>query len=186
MDWQKVLINGLAFVIVAFGLYWVFSGGPKVSDYGLINSYETCLKAGYKVTPGQPNRCSLPNGEIYFESKPWAQVCSKDSECGSGGVCLGGQCQKFRPDNSCVRDSDCRLIDQTLKYDCCQAGSCQPKDYSQDRWVAVNAAKFDSLKAQACQSQACGIIPQCIARPENQAYEARCVGGTCEKLPVRQ
>lgn len=187
MDKIKLYIfNFLALLIVFFFFYWIFAKQGQ-QQYGFINDFRTCVKAGYPVMESNPRRCRVPNGEIYVEPSVITQQCVNDTDCGQGKFCGQGMCQDFVLDSSCQKDGDCKLINKDLNFGCCWAGVCDPVDYSNPKWVAVSRGWFEPARTQACASQpACGTRPMCPAQLANDSYEARCVGGLCTKLPVRK
>jgi hypothetical protein len=62
-------------------------------------------------------------GQEYIESTKEKQGCVDDSECGAGGYCVNGRCQRGKEKQGCVDDSECG----DSGY--CVTGKCQP-----NRW----------------------------------------------------
>lgn len=85
----------------------------------------------------------------------------------------------------CSIDDDCVLVNQDLGLDCCGVNECQPVDYSQDKWVAVNS-KWRGELCKSIWSKGWNECPSCQPRPVNENFKAICQNGTCQKVPLSQ
>jgi hypothetical protein len=83
---------------------------------------------------------------------------------------------------SCSNNTDCMLVDKKLGFGCCYAGACQPIDYAEKKWIALNKEWFQGIRAKHCPSPAdCGPAPLCAVRVVNDNYLAKCVRNVCTK-----
>lgn len=115
-----------------------------------------------------------------------AQGCTYYSGCEPGSYCRNGACAQIVPNIVCGSDNDCVLMNRDLGLGCCWAGACQPVDYSLTNWMAVNKSWIEGLKAENCPSrEECGPAPMCPIRLINDSFEARCVSGACQKVPLQ-
>ncbi|MDP2648253.1 MAG: hypothetical protein Q8P35_03375 [Candidatus Yanofskybacteria bacterium] len=159
--------------------------GPK--DDALITSFQECADAGHPVLDTFPRICKLPSGETFVEEVV-IRTCQEDSDCSEGLSCQGGICTDFAVEISCQLDSDCEIINRSLKFACCWAGACDVVDYSEPKWVAVNAKWYSDQKATACPSaRECGPVPLCRDAKAvvvgEESYEAQCIANACQKVP---
>lgn len=69
---MKKIIYGIAAlaILIAIG-YSVFNWiGKKPSPAIVINSFEECASAGYKITESYPRKCIAPDGRTFVENIP--------------------------------------------------------------------------------------------------------------------
>ncbi len=166
-----------------------------------INSYTECVAAGNPIMESAPPQCRAIDGRTFTatpdEWPPKREVRSFESCVANGGIvgesyprqCRLGDGRIFfqLPDDytnttNCQVDSDCKLINEDLEFACCYAGACALTDYSEANWIAVNAARFDSLRTITCPAKdACGPAPLCAVYVEPSGYAAKCIQNTCTK-----
>jgi hypothetical protein len=85
---------------------------------------------------------------------------------------------------SCTADADCQLVNSELEFACCYAGACQRINYSEGKWIAVNAEWFNSAREANCPSKGeCGPSPMCPTWMPVDDIEAKCIASKCEKVP---
>jgi len=83
---------------------------------------------------------------------------------------------------SCYSNDDCLLINNKYGVDCCGDNNCQPVDYSQSSWIAVNTKwQAEQISKLCITDRAC---PNCLPRPINENFKAVCLNGTCQKVPL--
>jgi len=174
-------------VLLLLGLgVWLFGSSLKKTGVGVVKDFSSCVQAGNKILESMPRKCRASEGEIFTEQIAEIYDCREDSQCSEGSYCGGGRCAKFSPETFCRQDSECKLVNEDFNYGCCWSGVCQAIDYSRDNWIPVNMNVFEEKRQSICATQnACGPNPSCPANIVNGNYEARCVGGLCQKLPVR-
>lgn len=78
---------------------------------------------------------------------------------------------------SCQTDSDCTLVINDSWADCSLIPICQPADYSNDKWVAVNQKEY-TARIQGCEIPAV----MCDPAPINDKYKAGCLSNMCRKV----
>lgn len=81
----------------------------------------------------------------------------------------------------CEQDSDCTIVNSELDFRECLPGYCDIVDYSEDKYVAVNAhalAEFVDL----FNTGACGVQPSCPTQFIDSGYVARCADSLCRKV----
>lgn len=87
----------------------------------------------------------------------------------------------------CESDSDCTIINSEVNYQSCWPGACEQVDYSFDRYVAVNKVSFEKYKESELKfrpsNEKCGLGPECPVSFINENFDAKCVGGKCQKVP---
>ena len=84
---------------------------------------------------------------------------------------------------SCSLDTDCILVDTTLADICCGGDNCEPLDFSQDKWVAVNASGYAKQKDSVCTVRGvCAPGKECFPKPINDAYHVQCSNNSCLKV----
>jgi hypothetical protein len=173
-----------------------------------IKSFEDCVKAGYPVMESYPRQCAVPGGKTFTSEEDLKQILAgirTFDDCAAAGYPVmesyPRQCRT--PDGrtfvsqkdafdinlnvSCSADSDCRLVDSSLGFACCYAGACNPADYSQYNWIAVNGRWFDTGRSSYCPAESeCGPAPMCLPRPINENYTAKCVESKCVKAPLAE
>lgn len=90
-------------------------------------------------------------------------------------------------DRSCRQDTDCRLVHTTNSFQCCWEGACDPLDYSQEDWIAVNQAWYAEAHDALCPSdsaaeESCGPAPTCPTNVVNMNFATRCIDSQCRKV----
>lgn len=151
---------------------------PGVND---VKTFDECVAAGYPVMESYPEQCKTADGKL-FVHKISTDGCQSDAECENGYYCMYGLCTEFSLETSCDTDTDCMLIDTTLRFSCCYEGACDYKEYSHDKWKAVNTQWFTSERTDNCtDTSACGPAPQCYGGADPN-YRASCVSGICQKV----
>ncbi|MFH0884697.1 MAG: hypothetical protein V1861_03225 [Candidatus Micrarchaeota archaeon] len=137
---------------------------PQANDTtSAIKSFDDCVSAGYPVLESYPRQCKTPDGRTFVSQK-----------------------DRFEIDTnlSCVSDADCLLVNSELGFSCCWAGACEPIDYSQDKWIAINRAWYEAGRASYCPVEKdCGPAPGCAVQSINENYMANCSANKCTKLP---
>ena len=90
--------------------------------------------------------------------------------------------KKVVVDNSCQRDSDCQLVNDNSWSNCSLSTACQPADYSQDRWVSINAQWYAQVHDKNCPSE---NFPKmaCDPKPINDNFGPKCIANKCQKAP---
>ena len=88
---------------------------------------------------------------------------------------------------SCQTDADCRLVHTKHSFSCCWEGACEPIDYSQSEWIAVNAGWYSEARDGLCPSDSiseatCGPAPSCATTIVNDRFVARCTDQVCSKV----
>lgn len=147
------------------------------TQQGIID-FEGCAAAGYPVLESYPRQCSTPDGKVFIST---SDFFASDMNA------------------SCASDDDCVLVDSSLDLRCCWRGYCDAIDYSESKWVAVNAVWFNSARDRLCPSVSdCGPAPGCATMAVNLNYtakceiyrcgpEEKCIGANrCEKVPKTQ
>jgi hypothetical protein len=124
-----------------------------------ISTFEECVAAGNPVMESYPRQCRA--GNMTFVSLTDFFQVNKDT--------------------GCAQDSDCALVDESLGFSCCWAGSCAQINYSEDKWVAVNATWYSSERDRNCPGD-CGPAPGCPIRIINASFVPVCQSGICEKI----
>lgn len=151
---KPFLVMLLTAFILLVGVGFVLQR-PPVSDRGNrpLVSWEECLKTpGAVVTASYPpTQCTMPDGRV---ATPLPVVTEGEF--------------------SCKQDSDCALVVDNSWNDCSLYQLCA-RDYSQDKWIAVNQTWYSS-------NFHC-VVPKmmCDPAPVNDAYTAVCGNNTCVK-----
>lgn len=199
----------LALITVAGAIVAVsFIQTQRVSNtnpYAHITNYDECVAAGFPALKSYPGQCILPDGTRFVQVIPRDEGINSYTECIAAGYpsmeSAPPQCrttdgrtftatpsewpapQRFDADTSCTIDTDCKFVNEELGFACCHMGACQITDYSENHWIAVNAAWFDSQRAARCPSDdTCGPAPLCAERIEPSGYVPRCIQNTCQKV----
>jgi hypothetical protein len=145
--------------------------------------------AGSSVATGPDATAALPCNDAGTCGKPTQTLCTYNHECGAGGRCSDGECQ--RP---CTTSSNCGTGDT------CQAGFCQPAStagsqclYASDcsagsqciNGYCHTGCKVDSdcpNRADACTSSLCRPdgrpTPQCRSNSDC-TLDRECVNAVC-------
>ena len=167
-----------------------------------INSFTACVAAGNPIMESAPPKCRTSDGRTFTatpdEWPPKREVRSFESCVANGGIVgesAPRKCQLadgrtfielpegYTNTTECQIDTDCKLINEDLGFACCYAGACAQTDYSESNWIAVNASRFDALRALTCPAQdACGPAPLCAVYIEPSGYTAKCIQNTCTKI----
>ncbi len=84
-------------------------------------------------------------------------------------------------DSRCSIDDDCVLVDKD-SVDCCSNNGCQPIDYSQEKWLAVNVGWQAERISKNCVTDR--MCPNCFPKPINENFKAVCQNGECQKAPL--
>lgn len=148
-----------------------------------ITNFDECARAGYPIMESYPRQCRA-EGKTFVEEAV-TEVCRYQQDCGEGFFCRFGLCTEFAPDVGCKSDEDCQLINREYGFSCCWIGSCGEIDYSQEKWIAVNANWFAAGHAQYCPTKAeCGPAPMCPIMMAGKNYAAKCVKSVCQKVPT--
>lgn len=122
-----------------------------------------------------------------IDGDPLSITCKKDEDCGKGFFCREGECSEYLYDVSCSESSDCRLVNTDYGYGCCWSGTCQPKNYGEDSWIAVNAAAFQSSQTELCPTEdQCGPAPLCPESAGDASWSAECQENVCVKTKIEQ
>lgn len=184
--WIRTGLMIIAAALLAGIVYLVTRDDEALDDEEII-SFQECVDAGHPVLETFPRICKLPSGKTFVE-EVITLACLEDSDCSGGLSCQGGICTDFAVETSCQMNSDCEIINRSLKFACCWAGACDTADYSEPKWVAVNAKWFAGQRATACPSaRECGPVPLCygakVVVAGEESYEAQCVTNTCQKVP---
>lgn len=170
-----------------------------------ITNYEECVAAGFPALKSYPGQCILPNGKRFIQEIPIDEQINSYSACVAAGnpvmESAPPQCrtrdgrtfvatpsewpypnQEFIPETNCTTNDECKLINVEKKYSCCYAGACEITDYSEEKWIAVNAEWFAAQRMLNCPSQeSCGPTPLCAVYIEPSGYAAKCIQNTCQK-----
>ena len=170
-----------------------------------ITNYEECVAAGFPALKSYPGQCILPNGTRFIQEIPIDEQINSYTACVAAGNPImesaPPQCrtrsgktftatpsewpfpaQEFIPETACAADNECKLINAEQKYSCCYAGACEITDYSEEKWIAVNAEWFATQRTRYCPSaQECGPAPLCAVYVETSGYTAKCIQNTCQK-----
>lgn len=84
---------------------------------------------------------------------------------------------------TCIADADCQLINSDHGIQCCWEGACEPVDYSEENWIAVNRESYQAAQWNICpRSEECGPAPGCPVHVVNDRFEAKCVENVCRKM----
>jgi len=127
-----------------------------------ILTFKDCVAAGYPVMESYPRQCGIPKGKVFISLEDLF-MSTKDV--------------------SCQVDADCHLVNEEYNFSCCWTGNCQIIDYSQEKWIAINARWFHQQQTKHCpEKSACGQAPRCVERIINSDYMARCQNNVCRKL----
>ncbi len=184
----KIIIIAIAIVAVA-GLSFMAFQLPQVRSSfqtlqpGGITSFEQCQKAGYPIEESFPEQCRTPQGQVFVADIPTGeQGCQNDLSCGQAKWCDQGVCEVIEYAYDCQQDSDCQMINQDNGFGCCYAGQCDPIDYSQSNWIAVNKEQYSKQKAGHCPStEQCGPAPACPSSIKPSNYVVACQKNVCTK-----
>jgi hypothetical protein len=150
-----IVVLAAAFIIVL----------AQTSRPAYISSFDDCARAGYPILESYPAQCRTPDGRTFVQPLPSPPP--------------------FAPETACGTDADCLLINSEHGLGCCYAGACEPIDYSEEKWVAVNAQWFESQRAEHCPSKVeCGPAPGCAVRAANTNFTGKCFGNACLKAPL--
>ncbi len=169
------------FVLVVLGLAWWMSEQRPADG---IESFDACARAGYPILESFPRQCTTPDGRTFTEEAV-SGVCRYPPDCGPNFYCKHGVCTELEPDVHCRSDDECQLMNAELGLGCCWAGACQIIDYSEEKWVGVNLYWLVQMRQTFCpMEEDCGPAPMCAVRSINENYEARCVQGRCQKVPL--
>jgi len=126
-----------------------------------ILTFKDCVAAGYPVMESYPRQCQTSDGKAFVSLEDIFMI-SKDV--------------------SCHADEDCHLVNEEYGFACCWAGACQLIDYSQEKWIAVNARWFLQEREKHCPDKsACEQAPRCVERIIDSDYMARCQNKVCRK-----
>lgn len=82
---------------------------------------------------------------------------------------------------ACTVNEDCMLHNSELAWACCYAGSCQDINYSEDKWIPLNAQWLAQERQKWC-TEDCGPAPACPVTIVDAGYSPSCVEGVCVKI----
>lgn len=170
-------------IIVIVAYIW---RGKVVAPVPTVNNFTDCVQAGFPVAESFPRQCRTSEGKVFVEevasSTQQLGGCRDSSSCKNGEFCNQGICQSADFTYSCQSANDCLLVNRDLAYGCCYAGACQPIDYSQDQWIAVNRGDFEAKQKTYCPAQSqCGPAPACAQQFVQTDFVAGCVSNRCIK-----
>ena len=185
-----IVLLGLAFIGIFAYVAWepvqqALAPKPVVptATNGVVADFVSCAANGNEVTESFPRTCRA-NGVTYTESTVDVNPngCRDDVSCGKGKFCNQGVCQPLAYNTVCAADSDCQMVNQFIGWGCCYAGQCDPIDYSQDNWIAVNSSDYNQQRAKYCPSKdQCGPMPGCPSSITPSNFVAVCRQSSCIK-----
>lgn len=185
-----IALLGLAFVGIFGYVAWkpiqqAIAPKPLVptATNGVVVDFASCVVNGNPITESDPRTCRA-DGKTYTETKTDINPngCRDDINCGKGKFCNQGNCQAVTYDTTCAVDSDCQMVNQFVGLGCCYAGQCDPIDYSQENWIAVNAKSFSAEQTKFCPAKStCGTPPACPSTIKPSNYVVACQQGACVK-----
>lgn len=184
----KIIVIAICLVAVASGALFaariprglnLLSGSPASS----ITNFDQCKNAGYPVMESFPEQCRTPQGKVFIaDVKTSQQGCQNDISCGQAKWCDQGVCKSIEYTYDCQQDSDCQMINQDNGFGCCYAGQCDPIDYSQSNWIAVNKEQYAKQQTDHCPStEQCGPAPACPTSIKPSNYVVACQKNICTK-----
>jgi hypothetical protein len=169
MDFRKnylipfFALLGLVSVLVLLTIAYFLFKQTKLSSVSRSLTWEDCVKDSRSVIMEiYPARCSIAG--VGTVTQP---ISDEDKK-------------KLIPpvDAGCQNDSDCTLVVKDSWGDCSLITACQPIDYSEEKWVAVNQEKY-AASIRGCEIPAM----MCDPKPLNDKFSAKCVSGSCRKEP---
>ncbi|MDP2666308.1 MAG: hypothetical protein Q8P05_02305 [Candidatus Diapherotrites archaeon] len=178
----KVTIILIFLIAIIIASLWII---PYFEHQGLtIRSYNECVTSGFEKLDTFPPQCRTPDGRLFAQPHE-PVVCLIDDVCGKGYFCKLGLCAPFVPETFCRNDADCRLINRELYFSCCYAGTCDPLDYGNQKWVAANTQWFFKNRQIVCPfPEKCGDAPVCNVKSLDTGYQAKCIQNACQKVPI--
>ncbi len=185
-----IALLGLAFIGIFGYVAWkpiqqALAPKPVVptATNGVVVDFTSCEDNGNPVTESFPRTCRA-DGKTYTETKTDINPngCRESANCAKGQFCNQGLCQDLSYNTSCSVDSDCQLVNQLIGWGCCYAGQCDPIDYNQSNWIAVNGANFTQQQVKYCPTkEQCGPMPGCPSKIISTNFVAACQQGVCAK-----
>lgn len=129
-------------------------------------------------TVDQPEEVAAANND-----QPKSLTCQQDSDCGQGFFCREGECSEYLYDLSCNDSSDCQLVNVDHGYSCCWQGACQPKNFIDQSWIAVNTTSYQASRQEFCPTKEdCGPAPSCPESADTSGVTAECQESLCVKV----
>ena len=97
----------------------------------------------------------------------------------------------------CQSGQDCIIVNKETMFSCCWAGACDEIDWSLDKYIGINKARWGMEKNNRCYNgldensaegkqllyDKCGPAPKCPIFLKNANFEAKCITGMCTKVP---
>jgi hypothetical protein len=138
------------------------TGCLQQTDPRDVKTFEDCKNAGYPILEYYPRQCTTPDNRTITSDKDVLDATQ---------VII------------CNDDMDCRLVNRKYGLGCCHSGRCNPIDYSEYEWTAVNGEWYQRQAKQTCPKDTeCGPAPACEQKTVNNNYKAACINGKCQKI----
>ena len=158
-----IVLPILLIIGVAVGGYLYLQNQNKVKNQPL--TWEECIKVpGAMIMEMYPAKCSTPDGRSAI------QLLSDEEK---------KNLNQLPVDLVCKQDSECALIIDQSWTNCKLQDTCEPADYSQEKWIAVNQQSYSQVTWKNCPDR---VAAMCNPKPINDRFMGKCLNNMCQKV----